>query len=379
MQLQIALGNSLLHTLGASEQAQTILTEALAIADTLGDLDAQLQVLLALSSVNVYRGERARATAEVERAAEIAHRISDTSSIVVAEWRMGITMMMIGRLSEAQRRFERSLRLRLSLDEERQSVGPYSDDRAMARALLARVLWLQGFIDRAYREAQASLDDAGGSGHQLTMCRVLYFGIGQLAPVMGDFSAAENAVSRLTELATRVNVPFWITAGQVLRGKLLVDRGSFAEGLAVLRDAFETYRQTGWQLSYATGSLALALAGLGRLDEAYEAVTGAIAGADTQQWYIPELLRIEAEILLQQGSERVLAAESCLDQAAVMAREQGAMFWELRIALSLCRLRLTQGRSDEGRQELASVYDRFAEGFDTADLVAAKQLLDELA
>jgi predicted ATPase len=50
-----------------------------------------------------------------------------------------------------------------------------------------------------------------------------------------------------------------------------------------------------------------------------------------------------------------------------------------RVALSLCRLRLTQGRSDEGRQELASVYDRFAEGFDTADLVAAKGLLDELA
>ena len=42
MQLQIGLGNSLLHTLGPSEQAQIILTEALAIADALGDLDAQL-------------------------------------------------------------------------------------------------------------------------------------------------------------------------------------------------------------------------------------------------------------------------------------------------------------------------------------------------
>jgi predicted ATPase len=70
--------------------------------------------------------------------------------------------------------------------------------------------------------------------------------------------------------------------------------------------------------------------------------------------------------------------ENCLDQAAAMAREQGALFWELRIALSLCRLRVTQGRGDEGRGELASVYDRFTEGFDTADLIAAKLLLDDL-
>jgi hypothetical protein len=81
--------------------------------------------------------------------------------------------------------------------------------------------------------------------------------------------------------------------------------------------------------------------------------------------------------LLQQGSERVSAAENCLDQAAVTAHEQGALFWELRIALSLCRLRLTQGQGAEGRQTLASVYDRFTEGFDTADVAAAKLLLDD--
>jgi DNA-binding winged helix-turn-helix (wHTH) protein len=71
-----------------------------------------------------------------------------------------------------------------------------------------------------------------------------------------------------------------------------------------------------------------------------------------------------------------LAAADCFDQATVMAREQGDLSWELRIGFSLCRLRMTQGWGDEGRRELASLYDRFTEGFDTADLVAAKQLLD---
>ena len=110
MQLHLGLGYSLLHTLGPSEQAQTALTEALAIADVLGDLHAQLRVLLVLSSVDVYRGEYARGAAEVERAAEIAHRIGDLPSIVGAERHMGTTLLTIGKLSEAQRCFERVIR-----------------------------------------------------------------------------------------------------------------------------------------------------------------------------------------------------------------------------------------------------------------------------
>jgi hypothetical protein len=41
-------------------------------------------------------------------------------------------------------------------------------------------------------------------------------------------------------------------------------------------------------------------------------------------------------------------------------------------------LRVTQGRGEEGRRELVSLYHRFTEGFGTADLQAARLLLDEL-
>ena len=66
-------------------------------------------------------------------------------------------------------------------------------------------------------------------------------------------------------------------------------------------------------------------------------------------------------------------------RVAEMAREQGALFWELRVALSLARLLRGQGRSADAVGILQPVYDRFTEGFGTADLVAAKQLLDDLA
>jgi predicted ATPase len=73
-----------------------------------------------------------------------------------------------------------------------------------------------------------------------------------------------------------------------------------------------------------------------------------------------------------------LAAEDCFNQAAQIARERGALFWELRVALSLARLRVSQGRQREARAQLASVYDRFTEGFAIADLQAARALLEGL-
>jgi predicted ATPase len=46
--------------------------------------------------------------------------------------------------------------------------------------------------------------------------------------------------------------------------------------------------------------------------------------------------------------------------------------------MSMARLWRDQGKRDEARDLLASVYVWFTEGFDTLDLKKAKSLLDEL-
>ena len=384
MWLRIALGSALIITMGPSERAYTVLVEALEIADARDDLDAQARALSALASVYQYRGEYREARIAVERLRQIAHRIGEPAIVIVADRVMGTTLLTAGRPREAQQYFERVLRSRVAPDDQRRSNWRHSEHRAMARAMLARALWLQGFVDQAHAEAQRSLEELHGEDHHLSLCRVLYYGIGRIAPMTGDFDSADRAIARLIELATSLNAPFWQTAGRFLEGKLLIERHEFAKGLGVLRDAFNTCRQTGWRLSYPEfkGALASAHAGLGQQGEALEAVNEAIASAgqrkDGQQWYVPELLRIKGEVLLQQGSDRTASAEACFDQAGEMAREQGALFWELRVALSLARLRVTQSRHDEARQILTPVYERFTEGFGTADLRAARAMLDTL-
>ena len=385
MELQIALGDAILVTMGPPEQAETHLTRALETAGVLNDLPAQAQALATLVAIHASRGEFSRAQIAAERIEQVAHRIDDPTYQCLAYQQMAYALFPSGRPREAQQYLERVLRFPVAAGVRGDAVYYNQHDRAVSRAMLARALWIQGFADQALKETRLSLEEMQDTDHPIQLCRILYQGICRIATMTGDFATADREIARLIETATRLNAHNWETAGHFLKGKLLVERGEFAQGLPVLRDAFETSDRTGWRLSYAEfkGALALGLAGTGRLDEALVAADDAMAadreGADGHGWYAPELLRIKGEVLLRQAADQSnLAAENFFAEAAQMARDQCALFWELRIALSVARLRVSQGRHHEARASLAPVYDRFTEGFATADLRAARALLEEL-
>jgi predicted ATPase len=83
-------------------------------------------------------------------------------------------------------------------------------------------------------------------------------------------------------------------------------------------------------------------------------------------------------VRIQGIPEASAAAEDQFRQALELSRQQGALSWELRAATSHAQMLRDQGRSAEALALLQPVYDRFTEGFDTADLKAAKALLDAL-
>ena len=89
-----------------------------------------------------------------------------------------------------------------------------------------------------------------------------------------------------------------------------------------------------------------------------------------------ELLRVKADVTVLQGTpDADAAAEVLLEQSLDWARESEALAWELRTAISLCRLRYSRKEPDRRRASLASVHGRFVEGFHTFDMRAARQLL----
>src|SRR5262249_538651 len=176
---------------------------------------------------------------------------------------------------------------------------------------------------------------------------------------------------------------FWTRYGPCLQAVLLIKRGEFVEGAALLSNSLESFRETGKTLFYLTllGDLAEGLAGAGQLAKAQSVSEEALAESkrDGQGWYLPEFLRIKGELLLQdQQVQSRAAAEDCFLEGIATARQRGALFWELRCALSLGSLRLVQDRADQARQILTPIYAQFTEGFETADLCAARAMLESL-
>jgi predicted ATPase len=118
--------------------------------------------------------------------------------------------------------------------------------------------------------------------------------------------------------------------------------------------------------------------GLATLDEAL-----ALAERTGERLWQAELYRVRGELLLAQSAAASRAAdpqaESCFQQAIEVARRQQAKSWELRATTSLARLWQRQGRIEEARQMLAEIYGWFSEGFDSADLMEARTLLEELS
>jgi predicted ATPase len=72
-------------------------------------------------------------------------------------------------------------------------------------------------------------------------------------------------------------------------------------------------------------------------------------------------------------------AEGCFHQSIKIARQQRAKSWELRAGMSLARLYQNHNKHAEAHGLLEPIYNKFTEGFDTADLREAKTLLNELS
>jgi predicted ATPase/DNA-binding winged helix-turn-helix (wHTH) protein len=385
MQLHLAFGDALLHSAGFVERTGMVLAEALETAESLDDVVSHLRALWAMWSYRLNIGDNRAAQPLAERFSHVARYAGDRADVLVGDRLIGTTMHYSGSQPQAQDHLQRVLDFYVAPNNQRHTMWFHHDQRVMARTALARVLSLQGSLEQAMQNAQTSLEDTQAGDHILSMCYALGEAVCPIALMTGDLAAAERSVAMLNDIVTKYSVTIYKSLGPCLGGELLVRRGEFSAGSIMLRDALERLpatwgvkRRTSWFL----GVLAEGLAGAERFTEAFATIDEARAQADRsgQHWCIAELHRVKGELLLQEaGDQSIPAAEDCFQGALEIAQEQGALFWELRAALSLARWRIRQDRQEIARQILVPVYDRFTEGFETADLKQAKALLEQLA
>jgi predicted ATPase/DNA-binding winged helix-turn-helix (wHTH) protein len=385
MLLQIGHGITLNHTGGRREEAATVLTEGLRIAEALGDTISQMYALWGLWVTHGYKGKYRATEPVAEQFSRLAAAAADPARGYLADRLMGTTMFYRGSQPKAHAHLDRVAdQYRRSLERSRAAWFGY-DLSDFAQSTLARVLCLQGFLDQARNLAQSCVDRVQSASQKVGLCYALVEAACPVAFMINDMDAATKHVTLLTEAATALDLTYWKTMARCWEGVLLVRQGDYEAGIGALRVSLAACDEAGGTSLYAgfLRVIAQGLAGLGRTDEARLTLDQALARAesDGEEWCIPSLLCAKGELALREpGTATVLAAtaEQCFRDAVELARKQGALLWELRGASHLARLRLGQKRPEDARQILAPVYGRFAEGFETPNLRAAKTLLDSL-
>jgi len=383
LQLYVVHGVTLLFTMGSAARASAVLSEAIELAENLDDVDARMRSLWSLWNVHLATGEARAAESVARRFADVAGSTGDTADLLVADRLVAQPLLLGGKLREAQDRFERVLARYVAPTSQRHRSVYLNDQRVMSRAQLAPVLLLRGFPDQARAQARLSLEEARAANNKLSLCWVLRLAVYPVALMTGDLDGADRALAMLGDLVSSMSAVFWDDVTRWLKGRLLVAQGDFAAGLTLLRAALAAYDNSGWIVGHAEcmAWVAEALIGSGLFTEARASIATALTKTERrgETWFDAELHRLDGTVLSRQtAGGSVAAAEHCFRRALEVARTQDAQFWELRAAISLARLWLGQDRPGEARDVLAPVYGRFSEGFDTADLTAARSLLATL-
>jgi predicted ATPase/DNA-binding winged helix-turn-helix (wHTH) protein len=384
MQLSAALGSVLVYT-NMGPAARAAWTNALAIAESLNDVDYQLRTLWGLWVDSLNNGGFQEALALARRFFTAAEASVDPLDALMGDRMIGIALHFLGEQVEARRHVDRMLMHDIAPMPASHVVRFQFDQRVTALAFQARIMWLLGFPDQALRTVGTMIEHAQSVGHVLSTCNALGQGACPVALWAGDLAAAERYLELLLDLSEAHDLGLWHAWGRCFRGLVLIKRGDDpTAGLNALRSIFAEVPAIRSLPRYLglLGELASALGAAGENAQALAAIDEAIERSEHrhEQWCLAELLRIKGEIVSRHsGPNAIASAEDSFRKSLEHARRQSELSWELRTATSLARLQRDRGDTADARNLLTPIYRRFTEGFGTADLRAAKQVLDELA
>jgi hypothetical protein len=306
---------------------------ALNIADRLDDTEFQLRALSALFWYRLAVGEYRLALQLAERFCALAVIGADRDDQLIGDRMLAAARHHLGDQPSARGHIEHMLAGYVA-PERRSHVIRFGRDQGLAaRGLLARILWLQGFLDQAVLAAQGAVDEAEASDHTMSLCGILADAACPIALLSGDLVTAERYVRMLLDRSARHALAYWQAAGRSFEAALVIKSGNADLGLQLLRSAAHE-RGPAWSpvwLIPLEGVLAEAVARAGLVADGLAAIDDALDRSERveERVAIAELLRVRGEILrLQAGREA--AAEACFRQAIDWARRQGALYWELR-------------------------------------------------
>jgi DNA-binding SARP family transcriptional activator/predicted ATPase len=346
----------------------------------------------------VAQGQFDAALAVAAQILERAMQADEEAFVAVSHWQFGFIYNLMGKPREAEGHLNRVLTWLTPerRTELRATLG--TDFATPALCFSALDLWWLGFPDQALARSASAVTWAQEQEDTFGLATACAIGATVLF-LMRDDGAALQEWSELCHcLSMRHGFAMWQLYAEVFLGRLAILRGEEEAGLKQMRHAL-----AGWQamgMTIGTDILVLVLVD-GCLVAAQRHAQGdhaqrdkllsiALTAIDSVigppcipcgQSYAAELHRLRGELHLMRGGPAAgEAVRECFRMALALAQEQGALGWELRVIMSLVRLREQQGEPcaaelAEARRTLSDLYAQYSEGFTSPDLQDAAALI----
>jgi predicted ATPase/DNA-binding winged helix-turn-helix (wHTH) protein len=382
MRLSAALAWSLAYGVGRARETAAAWTTTLELAELLGDTEYRRHALWGLCIDQFNTGNVRTALSYAERFAGLVGNADPAIERMKADRILATSLHYLGDQNRARYHIEQALLSDVAARPRSQTVSAGFDLLVSTHYFQARILWLQGFPDSAQRLVALNVEEGLALGQALSFCSVLGQSACPITLLSGDLDAAGRYGAMLTEHTERNPIRLWNIWARCFNGLVAATRGDVDRGMSALREGLDLAGEAQLlpRFLLLRGEYARYLGSAGAVSEALEIVDGMLAACEARDegWYLAELLRIKAELVLKRDG-RSAAAEQLLLRSLDEANRQGALAWELRAAISLARLWIGEGRRSAALALLRPVYGRFTEGFATTDLRAARAILESPA
>jgi predicted ATPase len=384
LDLQLILAPAWFATKGyASPEVQDVCRRMGDLCQQLGDSSKLLPALCGMWLSSHGQGDLPVAMTFAEQCLDVAQRQQEPGSLLVAHWSLAVTLFYLGEFAASHRHAEQGLAY-YNPEQHHSKAFLYGQDPGMTcLTFAAQALWMLGYPDQALERGREALTLAQTLSHPYSTA----FALAQLA-VLHQFRREAREVCERSEELISLCAQAGFTAlrvmGSILQGWGLAEQGQEHDGMAQMSQSLDPNSSSVGlgrspvltQLAEVHWKTGQTKEGLGLLAEASE-----LMEHTQERWWEAELHRLKGELLLKaDGGLQIVefTPVACFQKALDIARQQQAKSLELRAATSLARLWQQQGKRQDARNLLASLYKGFTEGFDTADLREAKALLDTL-
>ena len=356
------------------------LNRSLAIAEEHGDTAHQAEILNMEHYFHARIGDLRSALQCARRCSAIAETSDDLTVKALAHAMLGRALQVTGDLAGSRAELDSLMRMFSKSDR-----GPAAflaiDPHYHSYIVLARTLWLQGYPTQALELTRQAVEASEALGHPAALALVLA-GAASIFLLAGDLDAAQYHNDLCLSLAEANALGPLKAVGQGRKAELAIKRGNTNAGVKDLQAILERLRAARHEILNTEFTIALAqgLSAIGRSSEGKVLIDERIQQVEVggETLYVPELLRLKGRVLLSMREPDPREAEICFKDSLELSRRQGARAWELRTARDLAKLLAERGDSETGRTLLQPVYAGFSEGFETADLRAAEELLASL-